>query len=187
MNEFGALTNRKRALIALIHSVVFLGIAIHGFVASKQGVLQGSGRIGGFVLMEIYLIVACILYMAGKSVARIQGAHVLSASRRQRDLGPGTHGVWRSNHSASPVLSRHFLKFISRYRRADGSVVLSGGLHLQRARLCPTKFLPNKNRPGWIPGGGSQEVGARPFLDPRSTTGRILLSAWPSFPLVSAT
>jgi len=62
MKEFGVLTNRKRALIALLHSFVFLGIAIHGFVAPKYGVLQGSGRIGDFILMGIYLIVASILF-----------------------------------------------------------------------------------------------------------------------------
>jgi len=62
MKEFGVLTNRKRALIALLHSFVFLGIAIHGFVAPKCGVLQGSGRIGDFILMGIYLIVASILF-----------------------------------------------------------------------------------------------------------------------------
>ena len=61
MNEFGVLTNRKRALIALVHSIVFLGIAIHGFVAPKHGVLQGSGSMADFVLMGIYLVVASIL------------------------------------------------------------------------------------------------------------------------------
>ena len=39
MNDFGVLTNRKRALIALIHSLVFLGIAMHGFASPKAGVL----------------------------------------------------------------------------------------------------------------------------------------------------
>ena len=61
MNEFGVLTNRKRALIALIHSIVFLGIATHGFVAPKHGVLQGASGIADFILTGIYLIVASIL------------------------------------------------------------------------------------------------------------------------------
>ena len=61
MNEFGVLTNRKRTLIALIHSVIFLGIAIHGFLAPKYGILRGSGAVGDFILIGIYLIVACIL------------------------------------------------------------------------------------------------------------------------------
>lgn len=61
MSEFGVLNNRKRALIALIHSFVFLGIAIHGFVSPKLGVLRGSGSVGDFILIAIYLIVASIL------------------------------------------------------------------------------------------------------------------------------
>lgn len=61
MNEFGVLNNRKRALIALIHSVVFLGVAMHGFLSPKAGILHGSGATGDFVLIAIYLIVASIL------------------------------------------------------------------------------------------------------------------------------
>jgi len=61
MNDFGVLTNRKRALIALIHSVIFLGIAVHGFVSPKPGILRGSAATGDFVLIVIYLIVASIL------------------------------------------------------------------------------------------------------------------------------
>ncbi len=62
MNDFGVLNNRKRALIALIHSLVFLGIAMHGFASPKAGVLlPGSGGTGDFVLIGIYLTVASIL------------------------------------------------------------------------------------------------------------------------------
>ena len=61
MNEFGILTNRKRAVIALIHSIVFLGIAFHGFVSPKAGVLHGYGAMGDFILIAIYLAVASIL------------------------------------------------------------------------------------------------------------------------------
>jgi hypothetical protein len=62
MNDFGVLTNRKRALIALVHSVVFLGIAIGGFASPKTGVLlKGSGSTGDFILIGIYLTVASIL------------------------------------------------------------------------------------------------------------------------------
>jgi len=61
MGRFGVLTTRKRAVIALIHSIVFLGVAVHGFVAPKSGILRGSGLPGDFVLIGIYLIVASIL------------------------------------------------------------------------------------------------------------------------------
>lgn len=61
MNDFGVLNNRKRALIALIHSVVFLGVATHGFVSPKAGILDRPGAVGDFVLIGIYLVVASIL------------------------------------------------------------------------------------------------------------------------------
>ena len=62
MNDFGVLNTRKRALIALIHSLVFLGIAIHGFASPRAGVLvRGSGGTGDFILIGIYLMVASIL------------------------------------------------------------------------------------------------------------------------------
>ena len=60
MNEFGVLTNRKRALIALLHSIVFLGLAMHGFAALKGGILHG-GPGGDLGLTVIYLLVASIL------------------------------------------------------------------------------------------------------------------------------
>jgi hypothetical protein len=61
MNAFGVLTNRKRALIALIHSVVFLGIAVHGFASPKGGILHGYCETADLVLLVIYLLVASIL------------------------------------------------------------------------------------------------------------------------------
>ena len=43
MNEYGILNNRKRVLIALIHSVIFLGVATHGFVSPKAGSSRWEG------------------------------------------------------------------------------------------------------------------------------------------------
>jgi hypothetical protein len=61
MTDFGVLNSRKRAVIALIHSFVFLGIALHGFAAPKAGILRGAGATGDFILIGIYLVVASIL------------------------------------------------------------------------------------------------------------------------------
>ncbi len=62
MNEFAILTSRKRALIALIHSVVFLGIAMHGFTSPKVGIIvPGAAPASDIVLIAIYLVVASIL------------------------------------------------------------------------------------------------------------------------------
>lgn len=62
MNEFGILNSRKRALIALVHSFVFLGIALHGFMSPKAGILlPGLAATSDLILIAIYLIVASIL------------------------------------------------------------------------------------------------------------------------------
>ncbi len=61
MNDFAILTNRKRAVIALIHSVVFLGIALHGFASPKAGIIGGTAPSSDFILVTIYLVVASIL------------------------------------------------------------------------------------------------------------------------------
>jgi hypothetical protein len=62
MNEFSILSNRKRALIALIHSVVFLGIAVHGFASPKVGIIAPDvAAASDIVLIVIYLVVASIL------------------------------------------------------------------------------------------------------------------------------
>jgi hypothetical protein len=61
MREFAILTNRKRALIALAHSVVFLGIALHGFVSRKAGIIHGSPPASDFLLVMVYLTVTSIL------------------------------------------------------------------------------------------------------------------------------
>ena len=62
MNDLAVLTNRKRTLIAIAHSVVFLGIALHGFASPKAAVvLHGVGAAGGATLIAIYLTVASLL------------------------------------------------------------------------------------------------------------------------------
>ena len=61
MNDFGVLHNRKRALIALLHSVGFLGVAAHGFGSPKAGILRGAGTTGDFASIGIYLVVASTL------------------------------------------------------------------------------------------------------------------------------
>lgn len=62
MREFGILTNRKRTLIALVHSLVFLGIASRGFASPKAGILlPGLVTTVDLVLIFIYLTVASIL------------------------------------------------------------------------------------------------------------------------------
>lgn len=59
--EFAILTNRKRAIIALIHSVVFLGVAALGFLSPKAGLLRGSGSNADYLLTMIYMTVTAVL------------------------------------------------------------------------------------------------------------------------------
>ena len=62
MEEFAILTNRKRALIALAHSIVFLGIALGGFASPKAAAsLHGQGAALTVTIILIYLTVTSIL------------------------------------------------------------------------------------------------------------------------------
>jgi hypothetical protein len=106
MNEFGVLTNRKRAFIALIHSVVFLGIAMHGFLAPKTGLLHSSAT-GDLLLVGIYLIVASIL------------AWLVSVSRGMRERGyfalcasSATFGLLRTIFGDAAIPAAQYLRVI---------------------------------------------------------------------------
>jgi len=62
MDEFAILTNRKRSVIALAHSVVFLGIALHGFASPKAAVsLHGPSVALGLLTVCTYVTVTSIL------------------------------------------------------------------------------------------------------------------------------
>ncbi|HKH99899.1 MAG TPA: hypothetical protein VJ999_12390 [Candidatus Sulfotelmatobacter sp.] len=73
MNKFAILTNRKRAIIALVHSVVFLGVALHGFAAPKPGIVYGFAPPSDFILVMVYLTVTSILvWLAGISRCAVE-------------------------------------------------------------------------------------------------------------------
>jgi uncharacterized ion transporter superfamily protein YfcC len=61
MGDFAILTNRKRALIALAHSIVFFVLAVGGFTSPKQAFWHGPGLVPGGVLLVIYVTVGSIL------------------------------------------------------------------------------------------------------------------------------
>ncbi len=71
MSDFVVLTNRKRAMIALAHSVVFLLIALYGLVSASKsaGLLSRSGSVQPLVTFLIYLVVTAILLL----LVRISG------------------------------------------------------------------------------------------------------------------
>jgi hypothetical protein len=68
MNEFAILTNRKRALIGLVHSFIFFGVALHGFFAPKTGIVRGFAPASDYLLVMIYMTVTSVLaWLVGNS------------------------------------------------------------------------------------------------------------------------
>lgn len=108
MNEFGVLTNRKRALIALIHSLVFLAVATHGFVAPRLGILlHGSAATGDFILIGIYVVVASILaWLTG--ISRCVRERVYFALC----AGSATSGLLRSIFGDSTMPAAQYIRVL---------------------------------------------------------------------------
>jgi hypothetical protein len=64
MNEFAVLSNRKRALIALVHSLVFLLLAMRALVvATPTASLWRHGGSAGLATFLIYLVVTTVLLL----------------------------------------------------------------------------------------------------------------------------
>jgi len=64
MPAFAILSNRKRAMVALIHTAAFLGLAVRDFVVSARlsGILAAStGTTRSRIFAVVYLIVCAIL------------------------------------------------------------------------------------------------------------------------------
>ena len=65
MVEFSILTNRKRAVVALVHSVVFLLIAVRQMVAANPAAgiwVASTVSRGTWILCGIFTIVSSILF-----------------------------------------------------------------------------------------------------------------------------
>jgi hypothetical protein len=63
MDRFAIITNRKRAIIALVHSVFFMGVAGAQLAVSHATAfsIHGEKRVGGVILLAIYVIVTTVL------------------------------------------------------------------------------------------------------------------------------
>ena len=63
MDRFAIINNRKRAIIALIHSVFFLGVAAVQLAVSHASPLSahGAGAKAGIILLAIYVVVTTVL------------------------------------------------------------------------------------------------------------------------------
>ena len=107
MNAFGILTNRKRAVVALVHSIVFLGVAIHGFISPKAGILRGSSAKADFILIAIYLIVASILiWLASLSRGVVERAYFALCATS------ATSGLLRTIFGDQAVPSAQYLRVL---------------------------------------------------------------------------
>jgi hypothetical protein len=60
VTRYVILTNRKRAIVALVHTVVFLGLAFFGFVTVVRPLQVSSAR-SSWVLAAVYLVVSAAL------------------------------------------------------------------------------------------------------------------------------
>jgi len=63
VNDYAIITNRKRALIALAHSVVFLLIAVRALATATvvSAIWLRGSSVQSVVTLVIYLVVSCIL------------------------------------------------------------------------------------------------------------------------------
>ena len=63
MESFAIITNRKRAIVALVHSVFFLGVAGTQLAISHAAAfsIHGEKRLGGIILLAVYVIVTTVL------------------------------------------------------------------------------------------------------------------------------
>jgi hypothetical protein len=133
MNDFAILTNRKRAVIALVHSVVFLGIATHGFLSHKSGILDGTAPSSDFILVMVYLTVTSILaWLVGISGCTRERLYFVLCA------GSATFGLLRTAFGDSAVPAAQYLRVI-----LLTSAVLVGTWILRSfSRPVPESVLP---------------------------------------------
>jgi glucose dehydrogenase len=62
VKRYVILTNRKRAIVALVHTVVFLGVALFGFVTAVRP-LRAASPAPSWVLAGVYLLVTTALML----------------------------------------------------------------------------------------------------------------------------
>jgi len=65
MDRFAIITNRKRAIIALVHSVFFLGVAGVQLAISHAPAfsMHGGKKATGITLLAIYIVVTAVLLL----------------------------------------------------------------------------------------------------------------------------
>lgn len=74
MNRYAILTNRKRSIIALIHSIVFAGIALRSVAIASQvhPIWVNPSSLAGLLILSIYVVVSSILIQLAR-ISRSSG------------------------------------------------------------------------------------------------------------------
>lgn len=69
MESFSILNSRKRAVVALVHSIIFLAVAgIQAAVSHAEPLsIHGSRGTGGLILLAIYVVVTTVLLLLLKA------------------------------------------------------------------------------------------------------------------------
>lgn len=134
MNHYAILTNRKRALIALAHSCVFLGIAFHGFASPKAGiVVPNPVPAGDLALLVIYLVVASILTWL-VTISRCTGERVYFVLC----AGSATFGLLRTVFGDAAFPAAQYLRVIL----LASAVILGTAIFRSFPRLISEDVLP---------------------------------------------
>jgi len=96
MGGFSILTNRKRAIVALVHSVVFLLIAVRQMVAANPAAGFGYRRCTDWDLDSVRDLCHCFLdsLVAAHPIARMAGEVLFRVLHDQRDVGAAANRIW---------------------------------------------------------------------------------------------
>jgi len=62
MERYVILTNRKRVIVALVHTVVFLTVAIYGFLMVVRP-LRANSPTAAWVMAAVYAVITSILFV----------------------------------------------------------------------------------------------------------------------------
>jgi hypothetical protein len=83
MNGYTILTNRKRVIIALVHTVAFLGVAVLGFFFDVAPLRKASPP-SAWIVAGVYLVVSSVLLwltaISGGAVERLYFAFVTTSA-----------------------------------------------------------------------------------------------------------
>jgi hypothetical protein len=109
MGRFSILTNRKRAVVALVHSVVFLLVAVRQMVAANPAAgiwIASTVSRGTWILCGIFALVSAILLWLVSHLPRMDGKILFRILYPQRHNRPASDRCRRPGVSCRHLHSR---------------------------------------------------------------------------------